>query len=507
MRALRVTDFRPTFFDRALIAIAPMRGLRRLQARVAADYALRSFDAAKFDRRLGSWTATGASANAELTGATDRLRFRARDLERNNRYVFTAATQFAGKVVGTGITPRPIHSSDRLRKKAKDAWDRFCDTCDPDGQLDYYGIQSLTARTLFRDGEILHVWRSRNGLPNSQISTLEVDHLDAGRSLMSGSKSVLGIEFDDFGARTGYHLFPVHPGETGWQPTRGSSKLISAEYVDHYFHRTRPGQIRGVSWLAPSIVALRGNDDIDEAVRWRKRLEACIGVILETPENTGLAPVVGKQTKQTAGDGKPRIEEQVAPGMVLRMGPGEKALAFQPTASGDTVEYLRSQLYAFCATTGVSYHAITGDASQANYSSMRAAELAGNVILDTVQWLIMAPRVKTAWRRVMQREALLTGDSRFFDVKCALAMPVRPWVDPVKEITAKIYEIRAGLQSMPDALAERGVDWIDQLAEIEAFIKKLDAAGIVIETDARQTTRAGQIQATLVAGQSANNSN
>lgn len=489
-----MTDFRPGLFTRALLAVAPEAGLKRMRAQLAALEVLRAYDGAKSDRRLGGWRASAASANTEAFGAMDTLRYRARDLERNNRVVFSAMQQFAGQVVGTGITPRAIHSSRRLTIKAMDAWKRFCDTCDPEGQQDYYGLQALTARTMFRDGECLHLWLPDRGIPNSQIRVLEADHLDQSRSATTSARNAMGIEFDSWRRRVGYWLFEIHPGENGWLPTQSNSKLYSADDVEHYFHVTRPGQVRGVSWLAPSIMALRGNDDIEEAVRWRKRLEACIGLILETPDSGGAMPAVGAQTKTTTGSGATRLEEQMTPGMMLRFGPGEKALAFNPSTGGDTVQYLKTQLQAFCATTGVAYHAISGDPSEANYSSLRALSLAGHVILDTVQWNVMAPREKRAFRRVMQREALLTGDRRFEEVGCELAMPIRPWVDPVKEISAKIFEIRAGLQSMPDALAERGIDWAQQLNEIEAFLKVLDEKKIILETDARQTTRAGQLQ-------------
>ncbi len=503
-----MTEFAPNLFDRALLAVAPERGLRRLRARMAADMALRAFDAAKFDRRLGGWIATGSSANAELYGANDRLRNRARDLERNNRVVASAAQQFAGQVVGTGVTVRPVHDSRLVRRRAADAWSRFCDTCDPEGQHDFAGVLNLTARTMFRDGEVLHSWLSVKGRPNAQIRVLEVDHLDNSpvMSVDGAYRDVMGVRFDRDGRRIGYHLFPTHPGDTGWVPVRGPSRIVPAEEVDHYYHMVRPGQARGVSWLAPSIVALRGNDDIEEAVRWRKRLEACIGLVLQSPESLGPAPVVGSQKAATSADGKGRIEEKMAPGMVLRFGPGEQAMAFTPAASDDTVEYLRQQLYAFCATTGIPYHAITGDVSQANYSSLRAATLAGNVVLDTVQWIAIAPRIKAAFRRVMQAEASAIGDDRLNSVRCELGMPIRPWVDPVKEITAKIFEIRAGLQSMPDALAERGLDWMQQLDELQAFMDALDERKIVIETDPRQTTRAGQLQQALVTGQPAGDS-
>jgi lambda family phage portal protein len=489
-------SFKPSLVDRALLAVAPERGLRRLQAKASAAQLMRAFDGASTDRRLSGWRASSSGPNAENDGALERLRYRARDLARNNRTVAAAALQFSGQTVGTGISPRAVDSRKTMRQKANDAWARFVDTCDPEGQQDYNGLLATTARALFVDGECLHRWIAGvDKRPFGRIKILEADHLDESRGQVPAANAVAansyqGIDFDEWGARVGYWLFPVHPGETSVLRIPGQSVRVAAADVDHFFHVARPGQFRGISWLAPSIVALRGVDDVVEATIWRKRIEACIGLMIRTPEAQGAAPLVGQQKTDDRG----RIEETLAPGKILRFGPGEEASTLDPTTSTDTVDFVRSQLYAFCATTGIPYHAITGDVSQANYSSLRAATLAGNVVLDMVQWLVLAPRVKAAWRRVMWAEAYMTGDERFKSVRCELSMPVRPWVDPVKEITAKVMEIRAGLQSMPDALAERGLDWEAQLAELQAFLQAADEAQIVLDTDPRKITHSGALQ-------------
>lgn len=487
----------PNFLDRAWLAVAPAYGLRRLHARIAAAEITRAYEGAGRDRRLGNWLTTGAGPNTENEAALTTLRSRARDLARNNKPAAAAKLQFQGQTVGTGISPRAIDGRKTLRQKANDAWARFVDTCDPEGQQDYHGIMSTTAGALFVDGEALHLWLDdpETGVPYSQIRILEGDHLDESRMLPASTqidRIVSGIEFDKWSRRRRYWLHPNHPGE---YDLRGSwqSEPVDAANIDHFYHVARPGQVRGISWLAPSIVALRGLDDVTEAVIWRKRVEACIGLVLRTPETQGSVPVVGTQKTDARG----RVEETLAPGKILRTGPGEDVTAFQPSSSGDAIEFVRSQLYAFVATTGIPYHAITGDASQANYSSMRAAQLAGNVLIDMVQWLVLAPRIRAAWRRVMKREAILTGDDRFISIRCELAMPVRAWVDPLKDITGKIAEIRAGLQSMPDALAERGVNWEQQLGEIETFLKAIDAAGIVLDTDPRKINHSGATQKML----------
>jgi lambda family phage portal protein len=492
--------FRPNILDRALLAISPERALARMTARAQAQAlveAARAYEGASRDRRLGNWRASAAGPRAEGDSGRDLLRYRARDMAQNNKAVAAAKLQFQGQTVGAGITPRAVGGTKAQRKKANDAWKRFVDTCDADGMQDYHGLLSLTAGSMFVDGEVLHLWRDSDGAPWGKIRVLEVDHLDDTQAILARGRNeriVNGIEFDDFGSRQAYWLYKSHPGENNALNLSGESTRIDAKNVDHFFHVARPGQIRGVSWLAPSIVALRGIDDVTEATIWRKRIEACIGLIVRSPEGQGPLPAVGAQS---AGDNG-RREETLAPGKILRFGPGEDTESFQPSSSGDTVEFIRSQLYAFCATTGVAYHEITGDASQANYSSMRAAKIAGYVLIDMLQWLVLAPRVKAAWRRVMWREWAMTGvDLR--GVGCEPAMPVRPWVDPLKDIMAKVLEIRAGLQSQPDALAERGINHEDFVGEAADWFKVIDALGLIFDTDPRKVNDAGALQSAVKA--------
>lgn len=490
--------FHASLFDRALLAIAPVSGLKRLHARAVAAEFLRAYDGASSDRRLKNWRADASGPRAEGDSARDLLRYRARDLERNNKTVRSAKLQFQGQTVGAGITPRAVGSNKALRKKANDAWTRFVDTCDMDGQQDYYGLLSMTAGAMFLDGEALHHWVDHGGQKWGKIRVLEVDHLDETRTgLLNGGTDLTtaGIKFDANGQRLGYWVYETHPGENNLLTRNSSlSQLVAAEDIDHFFHVGRPGQIRGVSWLAPSIVALRGLDDVTEAIIWRKRIEACLSLIIRSPEAQGAAPVIGAQST----DDKGRREETMAPGKMVRLGPGEDVTPFTPSTSGDTIEFMRIQLYAFCATAGLAYHEVTGDASQANYSSMRAAKIAGYTLMDMVQWLTLAPRIKAAWRRVMTREWAATGvDLRV--VSCELAMPVRPWVDPLKDIMAKVLEIRAGLQAHPDALAERGINFEDFVAEVESWLKLTDASELIFDTDPRRVNGSGALQAAMTA--------
>lgn len=74
----------------------------------------------------------------------------------------------------------------------------------------------------------------------SWVSTLREDEID-------------GIRFDDAGNPTEYRVLKNHPGDgRGWATSKAGT-WTSADYVLHYFSESRPGQVRGVSELLPSL--------------------------------------------------------------------------------------------------------------------------------------------------------------------------------------------------------------------------------------------------------------
>lgn len=475
-----------TVLDRLIGVFSPAAELHRLRHRAALDMLARNYEAASSGRRASGWRASGGSAQAIVGPALATVRARARDLEANNPLAASLAQQFAGRVIGTGITPRFSHGSKRVRVKAEEAWRRFVETCDPEGLHDWHGLADLAAAAMFSSGEALLRWRM-DAPGRLSVQVLEGDHLDETRdaSLLADRNDRAGVSFDAAGRRIGYWLYPTHPGDT-WRPSI-ASEMVGARDVDHLFHRLRPGQVRGMPWLAPALLRLKGFDQIHEAIEMRKRLEACIGLVVTSPE-AGVAPQLGAQAK--ADDG--RVFETMSPGMIHRLGPGEDVTTLSPASSDGVIEYMRGHLMTVCHLAGVPYSAATGDGTQVNFASQRTLQLATYVILDRVQWLTVIPRImKPAVRRVLEVAALQTGEPRLREVAVEWSTPVRPWVDPVKEVQAKIMEVRGGLQSMPDALAERGVEWSGHLDEIKEFTTAMDALGLVFDTDGRKVTKTG----------------
>ena len=480
------------FIDSVIEPFAPAAAARRRAARIGLA-AIRQYDAAKHDRRTYGWRRPATSANAEIGGGLVGLRNGARELVRNNKYAAAARRQMVAQIVGDGITARAVHDDAAVARAAQDEWDEWSASKVYQGTFDYYHVQKLIVGGTIEGGEMLQVWHAAENRPDASVDVLEGDLLDNTKTQrLSDGRIVQGVEFDRDGNRRGYWLFDEHPGDVLFRSSLASN-FVSARNVDHIFEQTRSPQARGVSWFAPVMLTLRDVSEIEDARRLKEKVEACLALVLTTSnENVGSPVLTGERQTQT--DGRPDIET-LRPGMVFRARPGEEATTVNPTASADTVNFLRQQLAAVSASL-IPYHLMTGDVTGANYTALRAALLSFWSLLDDWQQQIFIPLAcQSAFDRRMRVLATETGDARYLKVKAQWAVPMRPLLDPVKDMNGEIIAIRAGLKTLTKALTERGIDVDKHLTEIARINGLIDDLKLALDSDPRRLTDAGILQA------------
>lgn len=494
--------------DRMIEPFAPRLVRKRLAERMALTV-MRQYDVSLNGRRTQGWRRPSSSADREVRQGLVAARNSARELVRNNKVASAAVRQVVAHLVGDGIAPRAQHPDKEIARKAQEAWDRWAEGR-VDGRNDYYGTQRLAARAMVEGGEALKVWAPDAGGPDGRCRVLEGDFLDHLKNEDASRRIVQGVEFDDIGDRAGYWLFGSHPGDMGGY--RGNAVRFDAAHVDHLFDELRPGQTRGISWLAPFALDLRDIADGDQAWLMRHKAEACIALILTPGEDdtpSGPFNEVNGEGQAGGGPGKGGLKpsESLRPGMIFRARKGETASTLSPTPSGGATEFKKQQIMGIAANLAP-YHLISGDPSKANYSSLRAMSIGFFANLDDWQQNIMLPLdCKPAWERRMRRLYLDTGDRRFLEVTAKWAMPARPYIDKLKDVAGEVAEIRAGLKSQSRSLSERGLNIEDHLDEMQRDNQAADARGLALETDPRRVTQSGILQAATgyLAGQSQSN--
>lgn len=465
-----------SLFERTIEAVAPAWALRRSYARMGLEHA-RGYDAAKMGRRTAGWQANGGTANAQLSQGLARIRNRSRDIIENNEYAKRAVAVFASNVVGYGITITP---DDEIERAAWKAWSES-QQCDASGDDCLGGLLRLGARERFSAGEILFRRRWRrltDGLAvPMQIQLLEPDYLDENRTGPVGNGGnicILGKEYDALGECVAYWLFPEHPGEIAQSRLRSfESQRVPAKDVIHYFAKDRPSAVRGVSELAVSLMRYRDTADWNDAEQVRKKMEACVmAIISSSGPDKGL------------GLGTEKGVEKMRPGMIARVGTSDTVSFNNPIPSSGGGEFMRHQLHALAVGAGITYAQLTGDMSQANFSSNRMGLIEFRQMVEQEQWLNLVPKVlqpiRTWWR-----EAALLGGVKLGEVtKDKYAMPRKYQVDPLKDTMTYKEAIRAGARTLSDVLREDGTDLETFIAERKHELAALKEAGIVTDTDA-----------------------
>jgi lambda family phage portal protein len=489
------------WLDRTIDLVAPRTALKRHRARLASSIILRHFEAAAVGRRTQGWhRATGTDANAAVGPGLARLREQARDLVRNNPWAVSALDTIVDHAVGWGITASPDKRS-RSATQAAAIWKAWAETtaCDAAGRLNLYGLQKLVMRTTAQDGEVLIRRRFRlpqDGLPLPlQLQVIEADYLDTAKQGTGthGGVIVQGIEFDAIGRRTNYWLFTDHPGSesVGGRGTFGVTSVpVPATEIIHHYDPKRPGQVRGPSWYAPVILRMKDFDDYEDAALVKQKIAACLAVI--TSDVDGSSPGLG-----AVDPANPDVD-MLEPGMIFNAAAGRSITVVDPPVVSEHAAYSATVLRAIAAGLGVTYEDMVGDYGTLPFSAARMSRLKHWARVEDWRWQMLIPQFcDPVWAWAMQA-ALILG--KVSEVPAAVwTAPPAPMIDPAQEGLAYSRNIRNGIQTLPEAIKERGYDPDAVFAEIAATNKQLDSLGIILDSDARQTTQQGGPRVTQVA--------
>jgi lambda family phage portal protein len=479
------------WFDRLVIGVAPGYGLRRVRARAAAGVVARHYDAAAPGRRTADWRRNSGDANAALVRSLAALRDLSRNLRRNNGWAKRAIGVIGKNPVGWGIQARAKAESPELAADALKLWNRWASSirCDFDGNLPFTGLQRLVMETVAESGEALVIREparitDRLSIP-LRIRVIEPDYLATTKDLvpMDGGYVQNGIEFDGQGRRVAYWLYKNHPGSS-IVPNIGVDRVPAADVI-HVFRVDRPGQSRGVPWLAAAILKLNDFDDYDDAILLQQKIAACFAAFVENADPSST--LLGEQD-----DLDEKIEE-LEPGQIQYLAPGQKVTFATPPSVSDHTAFSTSALRRVAASLDITYEDLTGDYSQVNFSSARMARLSHWASVEDWRWNMLIPKLCDgvfAWAM-----EIAAGLNHWPEVpRAEWSAPPMPMLDPEKEVAATTKAIRAGLTTYPQALRELGYDPATVVAEIAASNEVLDENDIILDSDPRRTAMTGQAQ-------------
>lgn len=444
--------------DRAILWANPAAGAARLAHRARATMLQSAFDGASSSHRNSNRRFRPGDANSAVLSGARRLRYSARDLERNNPLAARGFSVLTSNVIGTGIIPvvsgmRGQRTRDGLQKIVND----HCDTprIDIAGRQNLYGLEGVAFHAAVRDGESLMVRRRTKasaGLPLPfQIGVYEADHFDdrVHGQLANGNYGIEGIEFDPDGTAVAYHLYNRHPGDMTHLSPLTSTRYPASDVV-HLYRIDRPGQAHGVSWIAPVIVRLGDSEDVKDAYILRQKIAACFAAFVKKTSVAGAPENVGPDGETRAGN---RLET-VEPGMIEYLEPGEEVSLGTPPIVGDIEPFFRVTGRDIAVGLGMTYEALTGDLSGVNFSSGRMG------------WLEFYRNIAT-WTEhmVLPQMCSKIGQWILDGLRLVASVPADTkidWTPPRREMIDPGAELKAAAQAAKDGLGTRS-RWLRSL--------------------------------------------
>ena len=477
--------------DRAIIAIAPSWGRKRVENRVRVQALSGAYEAVE-QSRLRRQSRDYGSGNTAIAGSAVRLRNMARNLDRNHDLARGVLNVMVRNIIGAdgiGVEPQPLNPDGTinidLQKQLAELHREWRKQPEVTGEYNWARSEQLLCRTWLRDGEGFFQYLEGNvqylqhgtRVPLS-LELLEPDFVPS--TLDDPGNNVLqGVQCNAWGKPTNYYVYLTHPGEM----FMGSSlrmKVVPTERMGHIKYVDRIGQRRGVSMFASVLGRLDDIKDYEESERIAAKVAASMTAFIK---------------KGTSDDwtnpnesGTQRLLE-MQPGMVFDdLKPGEDIGTIDSNRPNpNAVTWRDGQLRAVSAGTEANFSSISRN-YRGSYSSQRQELVEG--------WeayaLLSAHFIDQVSREVYERfvaACVLAGLVRvprgmtFQQLSHAMYVaPQMPWIDPKKEAEAfAALEDRCYI-SGPQVIRRMRRNPDDTLRDEKRWQEQLRESGVVTST-------------------------
>lgn len=449
------------------------------------------------NRLWKEWQPPHRSGDSAIGENWNLLTARIRDLFRNEPVMKSAKRALSKHVIGTGIQTfaeamlDPDETDDDFNFESDDEFDQWSEEeADVEGRLAWPQMQWLHFNETMESGESLML-KCASDRPGRSMplcyQLLEPEQIDDTMDWPAGegrNKCVRGIEFDRFNRPAAYWLYDAHPYDE-WSSLSTKSTRIPADRVIHSYLPGRASEHRGVTWFSANVQSAKDLDWYLGNEMTAAALGALLSIIIKRANGSGSGALFGPAGGETDEYGNQFT--RLGRGTVADIGPDDDvSVAESKRPNRDAEPFIKLILQLQAMGIGCSYLRLTGDYSQASYTSARGAHLDDQAFFVVLQaWA--GRSFVTPVRKEHTRQAAAHGLFRSIGARQFLARqrqmlrltiqpPGREQLDPDKETNAALGRIRGGLSTLQDECGLRGKNWrriIRQRAREEAYCRRL----------------------------------
>ena len=467
--------------------------LAQVATRAALGYA-GGFNGARTDRKaLSQWSPYAGSADGD--GEPDRatLIARSRDLERNEPFAAGAINTNVTSVVGSGIVPQPRIDREMLglTEEQADAWERhalriwnaWSDTpaCDITGRCDFASLTELTLRAELASGDVFAIRRfdeQPGEILGLKLQMIEADRVSNPNWSPDTDRMVGGVELDEKGRPIAYHVTTRHPGDSfglrgaaSWTRIPAFGAQSGDRQVLHVYRQTRPGQTRGIPYLAAVIEPIKQLGRYSDAELMAAVISSFFTVFIKTEGGESASGLLGPTSSDAGDDPTLAVDDaKLGAGIISSLAPGESietANPGRPNAQYDP--FVSSILRQVGVALELPYELLVKQFNS-SYSASRAALLEAWRMFNSRRNRLVRSFCQPAYTWCIS-EAVARG---IIAAPGFLENPLirRAWlgtqwtgpsqgqIDPEGEIAAAAERVRLGVSTLQEVTAEMtGGDW------------------------------------------------
>lgn len=486
-------------------------------------------------RALRSFIPNSGPPEEDINRNAQTLRERSRMLYMSAPLATSAINTNRTHVVGPGLTLQSTidRSILGLSEEAAKEWQHkteaefhlWADTawnCDALGLNNFGDLQQLALKSWLMSGDVFALIRHVDPTPLNpyglRIQLVEADRIcnpgESGIPLLStvyqipegkpgaGHKVYDGVEVDSSGQVVAYHVcsaYPNHPNyyageKLEWTRVKVRGAKTGLPNILHLMASERPGQYRGVPYLAPVIETLLQQRRYTESELMSAVIQSFFTAWIKTETDASMLPIAevgdGVGGEELSGD---ENEYEMGPGTVTHLKPGEDITFGAPNIPTAGFEMFTKTLAKIVGAGLEQPYDVLIKEFNSSYSASRGA-------------LMEAWEAYKMWRRwfvddfcqpayeLWLSEAVALGRVKapgfFVDPMVRKAWcgatwigPVQVALDPNREANAALLMAGRGIKTYKQITRELGGgDWDQNAEQLKIANEKLKDAGAVAAT-------------------------
>lgn len=462
---------------------------------------LRASEQTRFSKEP-SGDATGRSFDSHIASESDYFRVIeiARSLDNDDMIIGQAINRLCNNIMQEGFVYDPKTGSDVADSILKSKWNAWAQSkleCDVQQANSFATGAWLALRSVIVDGDIVVL-----PLSNGSLQAIEAHRLRTPRGVVDseGEFTIHGVTVDSNRRRIRYHIcrddIPLN-----MYPRREDTVAIDAlspegfPQVMHLYHPRRTTQTRGITQLSRCTDVASMHDDIQFAKLiqqqqvsvWTLVRERQMG--FEYPEGAEEYDAL-EQDPCTPGQTRPI--KNISPGMWYTTYPGETVKGFSANVPSPTYfDHAKETQRIIALNLDLPLILMLMDASETNFSGWRGSMEQAKLAFRRFQsWFASVYHAEVLRWKVRQWTTI--GSEHFDPVIYSLmksgadvfshewVLPTWPYIEPLKDASADLLELRNALNSPRRIQARRGRDWevvIDERIEDNLLLmqKAVDA--------------------------------